>query len=555
MQKYKNILFVILVSLLSFLTVVPLFHSGFFPIHDNTQVTRVFEMHQSLSDGMFPVRWVSDLGYGYGYPIFSFYAPLAYYIGALFMALGLSAVVATKMMIGLGLIMAGVTMYFLAREFWGEKGGLVAGVLYTLAPYHGTNVYVRGAIAEMWAYVFIPLAFWGIWKFSKSLYWPYFIFGSIGIAGIVISHNLTAMMIIPFLSFFSFILVFLKRKDGPRAFAPFLIIGAGLLLASFYWIPTLSEIRYTNVSSQTGGGSDYKYHFVCFQQFWTSQIGYGGSSPGCIDGMSLQLGKLHIFAFFASIVGAFFWRKNKYFYPIIAAQVVAVSGIILATTTSTPLWESVPLMKYFQFPWRFETLFLLGSSFLAGFIVVFCKKIFKESEVVSVIFTVVIIMLSVFYYQKFFVPQSFISDASKQTDKTYIRSKVSSISDEYLPKNFDRPPKGSFVRTSFPESKDVVVAEIMDSTQVKRATLVSSKNMQYATNIAYFPALHVFINSKEVKAANDRGRLSFSLPKDKSYVEIKYISTTVEAIGNLLSLAGVLSLALGIISFRHKHKK
>ncbi|MBI2034661.1 MAG: hypothetical protein HYT11_02915, partial [Candidatus Levybacteria bacterium] len=86
------------ILLLSFFSIRPLLVSGFFPMHDDTQVARVYEMWKALRDGMFPVRWVPDLGYGYGYPIFNFYAPLAYYAGAFFIFLGVDALTATKFM-------------------------------------------------------------------------------------------------------------------------------------------------------------------------------------------------------------------------------------------------------------------------------------------------------------------------------------------------------------------------------------------------------------------------------------------------------------------------
>jgi uncharacterized membrane protein len=79
MNLLKRFLPLIIIIVLSFFAIKPLFHPGFFPIHDDTQVARVFEMTKSLQAGMFPVRWVSDLGYGLGYPIFNFYAPLSYY--------------------------------------------------------------------------------------------------------------------------------------------------------------------------------------------------------------------------------------------------------------------------------------------------------------------------------------------------------------------------------------------------------------------------------------------------------------------------------------------
>src|SRR3990172_4216282 len=94
----KRIIFAVFSVLVIFPTLLPLFSDGFFTIHDNTQVERVFQMTKSISDGQFPVRWVDDLGYGYGYPIFNFYAPLPYYIGGAIYALGATGLTAAKAM-------------------------------------------------------------------------------------------------------------------------------------------------------------------------------------------------------------------------------------------------------------------------------------------------------------------------------------------------------------------------------------------------------------------------------------------------------------------------
>src|SRR3989337_4591724 len=104
---------------LSVFSILPFFSPGFFTVHDDTQVARVFEMGKSLNDGMFPVRWVQDLGYGYGYPIFNFYAPLPYYVGGFFTLLGFDALISTKIMMIVGIILSGVFMYLLTQELWG----------------------------------------------------------------------------------------------------------------------------------------------------------------------------------------------------------------------------------------------------------------------------------------------------------------------------------------------------------------------------------------------------------------------------------------------------
>src|SRR5947207_15947771 len=106
-NKFLPLLFVLI---LSYWAIKPLFISGFFPIHDDTQVARVFEMNKSLADGMFPVRWVSDLGYGYGYLIFNYYAPLAYYVGG-FLAFFFDCLITLKILMVLGIMLAGVFSY------------------------------------------------------------------------------------------------------------------------------------------------------------------------------------------------------------------------------------------------------------------------------------------------------------------------------------------------------------------------------------------------------------------------------------------------------------
>src|SRR5258708_2311062 len=136
MRVFKKLIPAFLIIVLSFWSIKPFLGSGFFTMHDDTQVARVFEMGKALHDGMFPVRWVADLGYNYGYPLFNFYAPLAYYLGGMITFLSVDALAATKLMMVLGILLAGLGMYFFAREFWGETGGVVTGMLYLYAPYH-----------------------------------------------------------------------------------------------------------------------------------------------------------------------------------------------------------------------------------------------------------------------------------------------------------------------------------------------------------------------------------------------------------------------------------
>ncbi len=430
LKRYIGI-FVVLV--LSFWAIKSFFIPGFFPMHDDTQVARVFEMGKMLSSGIFPVRFVPDLGYGYGYPIFNFYAPLAYYIGGLFILLGFDALIATKLMMILGIIMSGIFMYLLAREFWGEVGGILSGIFYLYAPYHALDIYVRGDVAEFWAYAFIPLAFLGIYKRS-------IIIGSIGFAGIILSHNLTALMVTPFL----LIAILLNCYIAPKGkkllilYRSSLILFLGLAVSAFYWIPALLEIKNTNIFSQIGGGADFKDHFVCVSQLWDSLWGFGGSVRGCIDGLSLKIGKLHILVSLAAIVLTIFVgkiRKSKQGLIIILSFLGFLLSIFFTLEMSRFFWEAVPAMDFFQYPWRFLILASFFSSLLAGSLVYLSKQAgIKPYLVLSLVFFLL------FFNVKLFTPQTILhKTAENYTNEHALKWTASKISDEFLPPNFKKP--------------------------------------------------------------------------------------------------------------------
>src|SRR3712207_5820218 len=68
------------IGLVSALSAQPLF--GCLPQgHDSLiHLYRLVELDHLLRQGLFFPRWMPDLVYGYGYPLFNFYAPLSAYL-------------------------------------------------------------------------------------------------------------------------------------------------------------------------------------------------------------------------------------------------------------------------------------------------------------------------------------------------------------------------------------------------------------------------------------------------------------------------------------------
>ncbi len=564
MKFIKSILPIVVIILLSFWTVKPLFINGFFPIHDDTQVARVYEMTKSLKDGMFPVRWVSDLGYGYGYPIFNFYAPLAYYVGAFFQFLSFNALAATKIMMGIGIVLSGVFMYLLGKEFWGKLGGVVSAVFYLYAPYHAVDIYVRGDVAEFWAYAFIPLAFLAFYKVYKnkgSFRWV--VAGAFSYAGIILSHNLTAMMITPFIliALLLYCYIAVKKKELYAIRYPLYAFALGLCLSAFYFIPALSEQKYTNVLSQIGGGADFKDHFVCPLQLWQSQWGFGGSGPGCFDGVSFMIGKIHLLSALAALViaAALIFRKkikrnNEHLKIIVLSFLGLLAVAFIMLPISEPLWKSVPLMAFLQYPWRFLIMTSFFTSFLAGSLVFLSVLIFAKNKYLEYLVFGLLALLVMIFGIKFFTPQTiFAKNVSDYVSLDMLRWDTSKISDEYMPRDFPKPTDSKDVvnQVVIFNSQDIKINSQYQNTKGIRLNLVAAKQTKVHFNIAYFPSWKLTVDGSSRGSIVSRGYDANITPGNHT-IEMKFIQSGVEKISNAISIVGLLAIIAGIILSKKK---
>lgn len=163
-NKYWWFLLFILISPTIFSLLVP----GYYGASDDLHIAWLFEMDRSLKSGQFPPRLVPDLSYGFGYPLFNFVFPLPFYIGEIFHLLGLNFVDSIKATFALSLFASGFVMYFLLREFSSKLLSIAGGLIYVYAPYRAVDIYIRGAIGEAVAFIFLPLIILSIIRLTKE---------------------------------------------------------------------------------------------------------------------------------------------------------------------------------------------------------------------------------------------------------------------------------------------------------------------------------------------------------------------------------------------------
>jgi hypothetical protein len=83
-------LFIILILLFGVMGISALFHPGLYTAHDIWhQVARYYHYSQALREGNIFPMWVSQLAFGYGYPLFIFSYHFPWMVGTPLLWLGL----------------------------------------------------------------------------------------------------------------------------------------------------------------------------------------------------------------------------------------------------------------------------------------------------------------------------------------------------------------------------------------------------------------------------------------------------------------------------------
>jgi len=535
-HQWVLLLFIVFLSIPA---LFPLTRQGFFPTQDYIYVARVYELNSALSDGQFPVRWSPD--FRYGDPTFNFYAPLPYYIGAVVKNTGLSYLETVKVLFGLGFLLSGLAMYFLAKEYFGKLGGLVSAMLYIYAPYHSVDVYVRGALSESWALIFFPLIFLFSKKLADKPGILNIIWLALSLTGLFFTHNIMTLLFMPFAIAWWMYLLW-QGKNWKNITYFIIALGLGIGLAASFLLPAFFEKSFVQSDRLIKGYFDFRGHFVAIPQFFSIFWGYGASLWGSHDDMSFQVGLVHWAVIILALFGVFKFKRSKT-TSMLAIFLTAefLFSLFMQHNKSAPIWERFSqLLAYTQFPWRFLGVSIFFASFLGGLIVFVLPARYRKVIFLSLIIVIIAGNIA------FFRPDSYYFDS---IDDHYISKKTLSIDDripkDYLPIWVKKIEDSKFETPVVREGK----VEIRDfnkrsSTATFNASIKDDAVIE--TPITYFPGWEVRANGKLVKLEDpgELGLVKFRLPKGDYKIDMQFSDTPIRANSNKISLA-----SLGILGF------
>ncbi len=461
-------------------------------------------------------------------------------------------------MFGVSFIGAYVFMYLLARKFWGNLGGVLSAIFYSFAPYHSVDFYVRGAMGEMWALMFFPAIFWALARMEENPSLVNLVLLALMQGLLIVSHNLSAMLFLPICLVW---MVFLYFRNKKKKFIWFSFLGfvLGILLSSFYLFPMLFEKQLVHVDTTTIGYFHYTEHFKGLKKLFIERTWGWGSSVrevpgGEKDGLSFQIGWVHLAAWALALLTAFLlWKKQKWFSILIILSTVAtLFSVFMIHPRSEFIWRAIDPLKYIQFPWRFLMLIIFFICFTSGSFILTNLK-FKKIIWWGLIILVVILNFS------YFVPEKIIqtTDAMRLSDGDFTNQINRSIFD-YLPIYAKAPPGALADKRYELLTGDSTVFNFYEGTNWISFDTYTQTHTIIRLSQYYFPDWKIFVDGKETMIDyqnNPLGLMTIILGEGNHQVRARLYDTPVRSISNWLSVATMLALlTIYIISFKKVRK-
>lgn len=555
-EKFLDKYFWLVIVTLSIPAFWALLVPGFYGASDDIHIAWLYEMHQTILAGKIPPRFVPDLSFGFGYPLFNFVFPLPFYIAETFYLMGANLVDSIKTVFLLTIPISGIFMYLFLRQFVGNWLSLAGALVYIYTPYRAVDIYVRGAIGEIVSFVFLPIILLSFVKLSQdkekspfTLKWIGV--GALSLATLVLSHNIIAYMFLPFVFLFALLRLFSLGKDTKRVLLNFgLSFILALLISSYFWVPAILESRLFKYSTVF----NFADHFPTIRQLVTSYWGYGASVPGPDDGMSFFLGMANILIILLGVISFIFYFK-KYSKDektiLIWAFISMGISIFLMNYRSTYFWQSIPLLPYFQFPWRF----LIMTTFCVPVLII-SLKYFKFNKIILV----GIIFVSLITTSTYFRPQDFLERKDNYYINRYIPTPLASTEylttqEEYLrlPIFTTRRPTKNYPLVLFNQGKVKKITRInaLDTTIEVESTNGGILNY----NKYYFPGWRATLDGSAtlLMPGNPFGQIIVWIPSGEHKVKINFEETAQKMILDwisVLSLLFALALVLKINLFK-----
>ncbi len=360
----------------------PLLYKGFFIAHDiNCHMFKAVGTVDALLNGQIPPLIGPDLANGFGYGWNFFYSPLSAYIPAFIKIFVPTFIDSMKIFIFLTIVISGITMFYFTLHVTRSKNtALLAAIFYLTAPYRLQDIYIRGAMGEALAFVFIPIFFHGLFNLlSEDGRKDYYI--TVGFTGLLLAHNVSALMSAG--SALIYILIHYRQLANPKVIKSIAINGLLILVLSLFYLVPLLEHRILGnyevfIPDRMGSlasllANSLYPHQLLFQMFNKGELSFN---------LGLQL-------IIPLMLSPLVYKELMASKGVVILLLLGLGSVFMMSVVFP--WKLMPsVFAFVQFPWRYLSLAVFFLSIPCSYIIACLYKELEIRHLVPIIFVIFI---------------------------------------------------------------------------------------------------------------------------------------------------------------------
>ena len=437
-------------------------------------------------------------------------------------------------------------MYLFAKKITKNNNiAIIAGVMYIVAPYRFTDMYIRNALAELTSFVFLPIVFLGLYNLfddNNQNFKKVFIPLIIGATGLFLTHTVLTM----YTAIFALIYVLInykKIKNKKILISLIISIVLILMLTAFFWMPLLELKHSANYEVFKEGRMErtevliaYKLDF--YRLFFTLKNDY----------MHYEIGLITLIGIILTPIAIKRIKQEKY-YPIYLFFIVAGITSVVMTLKVFPFEHLPSILKMLQFSFRMLEFSSFFFSFVAAINIGILSKKFDIKEVL--ILVIIMLVLTTLYTDQIKTIQNY--DEQYLINTVPVTSQTGRVhagcaSFEYLPcKAFENR---TYIET---RTQDVITIngtvniEKQDKKDSNMHIIIKDVTEQTTLELPYiyYPGYKIKLrydgqvtNLKTFET--DNGFVGITIPTlTYGIIDVEYTGTTIMKISSVISILGI----------------
>jgi len=483
------------------------------------------EVLSQWQQGIVYPRWAALAHWGYGEARFLFYPPASWTLGA-----ALGAILPWKLVPGtycwIALMLAGTSMYRLAREWLAARDALFAAAFYAVNPYHLVVVYWRSAYAELLAAALLPLLLDTLLRLrepgGRPVLWLSMILAAAWLT------NAPAALMIHYSAAGLAVLLAARERSWRLLAGAGLAVVLGIGLASFYLLPAILEEKWINLGEVLALGVRPQDNFL----FTTIADADHNRFNWLLSYVALAEIVIIVLAIWRSYASRL---KKEPFWLLLSAWGGAT--ILLMFSVSNLFWQYLPKFRYVQLPFRW----LLCLNAALALLLAMSTRRWLIRALVTAALLAVLLMVGDGIQAPWWDNASDIREMSNAMSDGTGHEGI----DEYVPAGADPyEVNKDLARITDASGKAAAARTIQWEPIAKHFVVQAPEPTTLTLRLFNYPAWQVTVNGRPVKTetADVTGQMIVPVTAGQNDVRIRFGRTPDRIIGDIVSIVSLILL-------------